>query len=153
VDFNLEKFLRRYVWDEDKTPYFTPAPKLNKRQAGYESFAYAVFAGSLFTAVGLISMVGVGGQGREIAPALFSFSCVCAAIIFGMTRHYLSALWLSTAPFAAIAYFVFYGFKPKWAVIDQVVVLAFVGVWILYSLRIVAIGKHYEDMPEPPPKQ
>ena len=153
MDFNLEKFLKRYVWDEEKTPYFTPASKLNKRQASYESLAYAVFAGSLFTAVGLISMSGAGEQGREVGPALFSFSFVCAAIIFGMTRHYISALWLSTAPIAAITYFIFYGLKPKWAVIDQVVVLAFVGVWILYSLRVVAIGRHYENMPEVPPKQ
>ena len=46
MDFNLEKFLKRYVWDDEKTPYFTPSSKLNKRQAGYESLAYAIFAGT-----------------------------------------------------------------------------------------------------------
>lgn len=151
MDFNLDKFLKRYVWDDDKTPYFTAASKLNKRQANYESLAYAIFAGSLFTAIGLISITGAGGQAREIGPAVFSFTMICAAIVFGFTRHYLAALWLSSAPIAAIAYFVFYGFKPAWATIDQIVVLGFIGLWIVYSMRVVAIGKHYEDMPEPDP--
>lgn len=28
-----EKHFKKYVWDDDKTPYFTPVLKLNRRQA------------------------------------------------------------------------------------------------------------------------
>ena len=28
-----DKYVKKYVWDDDKTPYFTPAQKLNKSQA------------------------------------------------------------------------------------------------------------------------
>ena len=148
MDFNLEKFLKRYVWDDDKTPYFTPSSRLNRTQAHYEALAYSVFIAILFAAIALSSMTGVSGQEREVGPVIFGFTMICAAVIFGFTKNYYSALWLSSAPVAAIAYFVIYGFKPKWAPIDQMVVLGFVGIWTLYSIRIAAIGRRYEEMPE-----
>ena len=152
MDFNLEKFLKRYVWDDEKTPYFTPSSKLNRKQAHYECLAYSVFVGILFSAISLITLTGAGGHERAIGPALFSFTMICASVIFGFTKTYLAALWLSSAPVAAVAYFLVYGFRPSWASIDQIVVMLFVGCWIAYSLRIVAIGRRYDEMPEAPKK-
>ena len=153
MDFNLDKFLKRYVWDDEKTPYFTPSSRLYRTQAHYEALAYSVFIGILFTAVALTAMTGAAGQERETGPVIFGFTMICAAVIFGFTKNYFAALWLSSAPIAAIAYFVLYGFKPKWATIDQIVILGFVAVWILYSIRIVSIGRRYEEMPEAPSRK
>jgi hypothetical protein len=153
VDFNIEKFLKRYVWDDEKTPYFTASSKLNRKQAHFECLAYSVFVGMLFSAIALITLTGAGAHDKALGPALFSFTMICAAVIFGFTKSYLFALWLSTAPIATVAYFLVYGFRPSWAAIDQIVIMGFVGCWIAYSVRIVAIGRRYDDMPEPPPKR
>ena len=150
MDFNFEKFLKRYVWDDEKTPYFTPAEKLNKRQAHYEAFAYAIFVSMLFGVVALASLTGAGGTEKASGPALLCFTMICAAVIFGFTKHYYSALWLSSAPVATLAYFFIYGFKPSWGLIDQAVILGFVAIWVAYSFRIVAIGRRFEDMDDPP---
>ncbi|MEM7408266.1 MAG: hypothetical protein AAF458_23455 [Pseudomonadota bacterium] len=150
MDFNLEKFLKRYVWDDEKTPYFTPSRKLNRRQAHFEALAYSVFVCVLFGAVALASLTGAGGQPRAEGVALYGFTIICAGVIFGFTKHYYAALWLSTAPAGAIGYLLVYGFKPKWAGIDQAVVIAFVLVWIFYSIRIVAIGRRFEHMSDGP---
>ena len=149
MDFNFDKFLKRYVWDDDKTPYFTPSHKLNRKQANYEAFAYALFISILFLAVSLASMTGAGDTERATGPAIFGFTMICAAVVFGFTKNYYAALWLSVAPIGALAYFFIYGFKPRWEWIDQLVVMAFVIGWIFYSIRIVAIGRRYEDMPDP----
>ncbi len=38
-----EKYVRKYVWDDDKTPYFIPASKLKRDQADKEIFLYCFF--------------------------------------------------------------------------------------------------------------
>jgi K+-sensing histidine kinase KdpD len=145
--FDFEKLLKRYVWDDDKTPYFTPSHKLNQRQATYEAIAYTIFCVVLFSVVALATLTGAGGHERASGPAVMCFTFISAAVIFGFTKNYYSAMWLSTAPVATVAYFFIYGFKPGWHASDQVVVLSFVALWTLYSIRIVSIGRRYEDMP------
>ncbi len=34
-----DKFIKRYVWDDIKTPYFVSVAKMTKVQAGYELFS------------------------------------------------------------------------------------------------------------------
>ena len=50
-----DKQFRKYVWDADKTPYFTPVSKLNRRQAGNESYIYTLFIGTLFCVSALLA--------------------------------------------------------------------------------------------------
>ena len=150
--FDFEKLLKRYVWDEEKTPYFTTADKLNRRQAHYEAVAYGIFMSVLFGVVSLASMGGAGGHAGGDGPAVFGFSFICAAVIFAVTKHYYASLWLGIAPVATVGYFLIYGFLPSWALIDKGVILGFVVLWAVYSMRIITIGRRFEDMPEPPPK-
>ncbi len=82
-----EKQFKKYVWDDDKTPYFTPAAKLNRSQAGNEITIYAVFIGTLFCVIAVLANTGALPHGRSFAVALYAFSIVCAAIVFGFTKH------------------------------------------------------------------
>ena len=43
-----EKLVKRYVWNDERTPYFTRVAKLSRRQAHYELFGYAIFTGVVF---------------------------------------------------------------------------------------------------------
>ena len=47
---NLEKYFKKYIWDDERTPYFVPASRMTRRQADYELHAYAIFVGILFGA-------------------------------------------------------------------------------------------------------
>ncbi len=51
---NWEKLFKRYIWDDDRTPYFVPAARMTSKQADYEVFAYTIFLGSLLVIVGLV---------------------------------------------------------------------------------------------------
>ena len=44
---NWENLVKRYVWDDDRTPYLVPASRITRRQADYEIYAYTVFLGDL----------------------------------------------------------------------------------------------------------
>lgn len=144
-----EKHFKKYVWDDDKTPYFTPVLKLNRRQASNEVYVYTLFIGTLFCAIALLANTGALPHGRSFAVALYAFSVVCAAIVFGFTKHPVSAWYCGLAPVAALVYLYQFGFHQNSGVIDHIVILVLIGLWLRYSWRVIAIGKHFEDMPEP----
>ncbi len=144
-----EKHFKKYVWDDDKTPYFTPVAKLNRSQAGNEITIYALFIGTLFCVIAVLANTGALPHGRSFAVALYAFTMVCAAIVFGFTKHYFVAWYCGLAPVAALVYFYLFGFHPNSGAVDHVVILVIVGLWLRYSWRVIIIGKHFEDMPEP----
>ncbi len=144
-----EKHFKKYVWDDDKTPYFTPVAKLNRSQASNEITIYALFIGTFFCVVTVLANTGALPHGRSFAVALYGFTMVCAAIVFGFSKHTLAAWYCGLAPLAALVYFYLFGFHPNSGTIDHVLILVVVGLWLRYSWRVVAIGKRFEDMPAP----
>ncbi len=143
-----EKLFKKYVWDDDKTPYFTPVAKLNRIQAGNEITIFALFIGTFFCVVTVLANTGALPHGRSFAVALYAFTMVCAAIVFGFSKHYLAAWYCGLAPVAALVYFYLFGFHPNSGTIDHVLILVLVGLWLRYSWRVIGIGKRFEDMPE-----
>lgn len=144
-----EKLFKRYVWDDDKTPYFTAVGDLNRRQADNEIFVFSLFMGVLLVVFTLASLSPSGPHGRSFGLALYGFSVVCAAAIFALTKSVHAALYLGVTPLAALGYLFFYGFASERALIDSVLVT---GVLVLlqgYSFRIVAIARAYPRLPPP----
>ena len=144
-----DKHFKKYVWDDDKTPYFTPVLELDRRQASNEIYVYAVFLGTLFCVIAVLANAGALHHGRSFGVSLYAFSVVCAAIVFGFTKHPAPAWYCGLAPVAALAYFFYFGFHPNSSAIDNVVILLVIALWLRYSWRVIAIGRHFEDMPEP----
>lgn len=142
-----DKAFKKYVWDDQKTPYLTAPDRLTQVQAGYELYAYSLFLGILFTVVAIAGLTGTGHTGKAYGVALYAFTAVCAAILLGATRHYYAALYCASAPPCALLFFYLYGFHPNLGAIDHGVILVFVVLWFRYALRVVAIGKRYPDMP------
>ena len=132
MDLDWEKLVKRYVWHDERTPYFTRVARLTRRQAHYEIFAYALFMGVLF---GVISIATLPNW-----ISLYGFSVCCAAIVLGTTRHPAAALWCALAPLAALGYFALYGFHPSLALADKVLLIAVVLAGLLYSPRVVAVA-------------
>jgi hypothetical protein len=143
-----ENFVKRYVWDDDRTPYLVPVGKITRRQADYEIYAYAVFLGVLFGVITLAALAGALPQGRSEAVALCGFTLVCSTILFGATKHLWPALYCSAAPLAVLLYLFTSGFPPQLGAIDRFVLIVFALVWLRYSIRIVGLAKAYADLPD-----
>jgi hypothetical protein len=153
-DVHWDRYLKRYVWDDDTTPYLVPVSRLTRRQASYELTAYAVFLGFLFGVLALVTLAEAAPGGRSPGMSLYSFTMVCAAVLLGTTRHYHAALWCSTAPPAALVWLYVFAHHPGLGNIDHVVIVVFALLWIRYGLRVIAITRRYEAMPPgdaPPP--
>ncbi len=141
-----EKLFRKYVWNDRTTPYLTPVARLNQQQANSEILFYCLFHGVLFAIIALASLRG-GPDGRSLGAAYYSFSVVCAAVLFGMMKSYPAALYLSATPLAGLAYVYVYRFGSGTAWVDTIFVTALLLLLLRYSVRIVSVARTYPDMP------
>ena len=147
-----DKQFRKYVWDDEKTPYFTSVVNLNRRQASNEIYIYTLFIGTLFCVIALLANTGALPHGRSFGVALYSFTMVCAVVVLGFSKSQLAAWYCGLAPVAALLYFFVLGFRPDSTTVDHVVILMFAALWLRYSWRVISIARHFEDMPDPEPE-
>jgi uncharacterized membrane protein len=143
MDLDWEKLVKRYVWHDERTPYFTRVARLSAVQARYEVFAYCLFMAVLF---GVLAVVGLSQRlphaGAAVVP-LYAFSVLCAAVLLGATRSRAAAVHCATAPLALLAYFAVWGFPPGLSALDHAVLIALPLAAFLYSLRLLAVVRAF----------
>jgi hypothetical protein len=144
-----DKLLKRYVWNEAKTPYFIAVGRLTRSQARHELFVYTLFLGVLFGFLALAALSPRHPHGHSEIVPLYAFSVVCAAIVLGITKHHYAALYCASAPVAGLAYFAVYGFNAGLGVFDKVLLVAAMLVWLRYCVRTIALARAYQGMPDP----
>jgi hypothetical protein len=140
MDLDWEKLVKRYVWHDERTPYFTRVAHLTRRQAHHELFAYALFVGVLSAVLSVAAPSGVA--------SLYAFSVCCAALLLGITRHPWAALWCAGAPLAALAGFALEGFAPRFDAADKALLVAAALAGLAYSCRVVAVARAWPQLPE-----
>lgn len=146
---DLDKYFKKYVWDDERTPYLVPVARLSQRQAGYELHFYALFVGVL---CGIISVAALSNKlphGNAVIVSLYAFSVVCAAILLGMSRHLWAAFWCATPPVAGLGYFAVYGFHPNLGTQDKVLLVIAMIAWLVYCRRLLAVARAYASLPQP----
>ncbi len=143
-----DKFVKKYVWDDTKTPYFVRVAKMTKVQANYEIFSYSLFLAVLFAVISVASLSDQAPQGRSEVVSIYAFCVVCGAIVLAMTKSSAAALVCASAPLAALLYFFLEGFPPGLGAIDKRVIVAVTLGLLVYSTRVVAVAKAYPNMPD-----
>jgi hypothetical protein len=88
-------------------------------------------------------------HGGAQAVSLYAFSVVCAAVLLGATRHPWAALWCSSAPLGALAYFAVYGFHSNLGTFDKVLLIVLMLLWLVYARRVVAVARAYPELSGP----
>jgi hypothetical protein len=140
MDLDWEKLVKRYVWNDERTPYFTRVANLTRRQAHYELFAYALFMGVLS------GVIAIAAPANWVS--LYAFSVCCAALFLGMTRHPWAAAWCAFAPLVALAGFALEGFHPRFDAAEKVLLIAVALAGLAYSRRLVAVARAWPRLPE-----
>lgn len=146
MDSEWEKLIKRYVWNDERTPYFTRVGNLSRQQAQYELFAYALLVGVLSGVLSVAALASSHPLAHAEAVSLYAFSVCCAAILLAATRHPWAAVWCAGAPLAALAYFGVWGFHPEAESPDKVLIVAIVAAWLLYSRRVVAVADAWQAL-------
>ena len=145
----MDKFFRKYVWDDERTPYLVPAGRLSRRQADYELLAYATLSGVLFAVVALAALSVQLPHGDAPGVSLYAFTQLCAAVLLGATRSAWAALYCAAAPLAALLYFGVFGFHPAIGAGDKVLLVAAMVLWVAYGARLVKVARAYPALAGP----
>lgn len=146
---DMDKFFRKYVWDDQRTPYFVPVARMTRGQARYEVLFYAVFAGVLFAMISLVALSDRLPHAGAKGVSLFAFTQVCAALLLGAGAGVWAALYCASAPLAGLLYFAIFGFHSNLGTQDKVLLVGAMVLWILYCRRLLAITRAYPGMPDP----
>jgi len=149
MDSEWEKFVKRYVWNDERTPYFTRVAKLSRRQAHYELFGHALLLGVLSGVLAVAALSTDLPHGDARGVSLYAFTVCCTSVLLGATRHPWAAIWCAGAPLAALAYLAFYGFPRD---LDDAGKLLIVGAnagLLLYGPRLVAVARAWPGLSGP----
>lgn len=143
-----EKYVKKYVWDDDSTPYLVPVRKLKQYQADKELFLYVFFLAtpSAMLLVGVASRAFSNGNFDSLAIGLYALSVLCAAIYLRYSKSVSAALYTITAPFALLLHFAVNGFPEKLHTVEQLLLVIVILIWLRYTVRIVAIAKAYPGL-------
>jgi hypothetical protein len=143
----MDKFFRKYVWDNERTPYLVSVLRLTRTQADYELLFYATLSGVLFALITLAALSDRLPHGNAAGVSLFAFTQVCAALLLGVTRSAWAAMYCATAPLAALLYFVLFGFHASLGAPDKILLVAAMVLWVAYGGRLVAVARAYPALP------
>lgn len=144
-----EKYVKKYVWDENKTPFFVAVDKLTRTQARNEIFLYAFFLATLFLVVTLGSVLDIfkGERGLPGWVAVYAFSVTCGAIALGQFRSFYAALYCVTAPLFGMVYALADSLHPNFAAADKYFLLILCLLWLRYAMRLLGIVKVFPRLP------
>lgn len=149
-DLDWYKYVRRYFWDDETTPYLIPVGRLHRGQADYEILAYVIFVSLLYGAVMILTMSGRAAYADSFGVSLYAFIVVCVSLVFGVTRHFLAASASVLAPVGGLVFSLSFDIYSDLGTWDRVLLIAFSLVWLRYSMRLMHIAKRYGEMPPPP---
>ena len=137
--FDPPSLLKRYVWDDDKTPYLVRPDRMSAEQAWSELFAYTV----LLTAGATIVTLGALGGGALGGPmaGLYAISVGVAALVLGARGHDLAARYCLTAPLVLAAGVFADVVRPGMGFSERLVLLVGCALWLAYAWRAVRVAR------------
>ena len=107
-----EKYVKKYVWDEDKTPYFIPASKLKRDQANKEIFLYCFFLAvpATLLVASFVSAFLARGELANLSLGLYAASILICAAYLNLKKSTTAALFAISAPVVLLLHFAINGF-------------------------------------------
>ncbi len=148
-------YVKKYVWDTNKTPYFVPVPRLTRIQAHNEIFIYALFVGvpAMLVTVATTTSVLDSGSSTAAMFAIYALTLGIAAGLLHVRKHTLAAYYTMSLPLALLAYLYLRQQHTDVALFDTLVLVAVMLGWLRYLYRVTKICEAYGDMPEAWPEE
>ncbi len=140
--------VKKYVWNEDKTPFHLTPKQMRKQQAHNELFFYAAFEGVLSAMLifGILAQMYITGDTAYV-PLLLYGLIITGVQYFLIKRKNTWAALLSSSPPLVISGILFtHGFHPNNTIVEKLLLGCFLACWLIYSFRIQAICRNFPGM-------
>jgi hypothetical protein len=137
------RLVRKYVWDEQRTPYLVRVDRLTAAQARSELFVYAFLLAMLAAIVAALALAGDRRIGAPAFPfvAPYALSLLGGALVLGVSGHPLAAGYCATAPVVTGVAALVGALRPDMAGAETLVLVASSLLWLGYAARIVRIAR------------
>ena len=135
--------VRKYVWDDEKTPYLVRSDRLRPGQARSELFVYAFLLAILAAVIVVVAAAGDGRVSPLASPevALYALTILAAAIVLGVSGHPVAAAYCATAPVAVGLGALAGVLRPDMGGAETLVLAALSVLWLGYAARIVRVAR------------
>jgi hypothetical protein len=133
--------VRKYVWDEERTPYLVPSYRLTPRQIRSELFVYGFLLAILAAIACVVAVAGRATQVGTPVAVLYAFTVLVAAVVLGASGHPVAAAYCATAPLATAAAAMLGMLRPDMSGAERILFLAFSVLWLGYGARIVRVAR------------
>jgi hypothetical protein len=142
------QFVRKYVWNDERTPYHVSPEQMRKTQAHNEVFFYVVFEGTLVGLVTLGALIQVyTTHETEYLPVLGYGCFLLVALYFLVSRKSpWAVLYSASLPVLVFGVFFLYDFHPNNMYLDKLLLSGFLVCWLIYTTRLFKICRKYPDM-------
>jgi len=137
-------YLRRYVWDDEKTPYFVAVNKLSRAQADNELKLWSGFVAVLGIVLAIALLTGKLPGGPAPIAGAWAIVVVCAAIAMGMTKLPATAGICATGPALLAIKTVGLGVRHGQSQTETIVMCTVFLLLFAYSLRTIYICQRYD---------
>jgi hypothetical protein len=143
--------VRRYVWDEDRTPYLVRPERLSPVQARSELFAYGLLLATLGALLAVITALGTlhAGAGGWRGLAAYAATIAIAAVALGATAHPAAAWYCATAPVVMAAGALAGALRPGMTPVEMAGFALLAALWLAYASRVVRIARRLHGPPDP----
>ncbi len=147
-------YVKKYVWDEKKTPYFVSVSRLTRGQAKNEIFIYALFIGvpAMLMAVATTMSVLESGSTLSATIGIYSITLCVAAGLLHARKMPIAVYYSVSLPLILLIYLYLRQRNTDVALFDTLVFVAVMLLWLRYLFRLAAICKAYPGLPEARPE-
>ena len=144
---SLFKYVKKYLWNEESTPYHIFPHHLSKQQANKEIFFYSVFEGTLVGLVSFSIFIQVyKTQNTTYLPLMmYGISLLISLYYLVKQKQTWSALYSASLPIIVLLVYNYNGFHPNNTYLDKLLLSGFMALWLIYAHRLFNICRHYKN--------
>lgn len=141
---NWEYMVSRYVWDSEKTPYFTKTANLNVAQAQNEIRFYAIIIGiASLVLTFLLATTGFDKSGAHQAGSIYCFLVLSGALTLGLLREPIAAMVCASFPVIGLLRLLVIGpFSVHHSVVESSIIGFILAATAAYSYRLIQVTRN-----------
>ena len=136
----------KYLYDKDKTPYFTAPKNMTVAQSQYELFSYGVFIGTISLFIGLAALVTYLKTSENI---YLLWTALNVAILFTIRKSLLFCSYvIAFVPLVFLSILMYEGIINESSLLKLAFLSVLMMIFTKYALRLIKIVYYQNNKPK-----
>ncbi len=131
----------KYLFDKDKTPYFTKPKDLTLVQSQYELFSFGVFVGTIALFIGIAAIINYlkSYENIYIFLILFNFTIICSIHLTIKKSLSFCSYLMASAPLILFGKLIYEEFFSTGSLFKIMFLAALIMIFTRYGIRLIKI--------------